>query len=134
MRTTRRWALVLSAALIAAGCSSADDDNSARVVDAPETSSTSTSGQTASSSPTTFPSSTSTSGAPSSTAGPAGGADSCRAGRFVIDEEQAAIFDPAGEPFLPTGINLTTGSYRDGEFWEKTSVTDLTAEHVAVLR
>ena len=58
----------------------------------------------------------------------------CEQGAFVVDEDRAAIVGPDGLDFLPAGINLTVGDYRDGEFWEKTSVTDLTAEHVGVMR
>lgn len=59
---------------------------------------------------------------------------SCRAGSFVVDETTASIVAPDGTPFLPAGINITAGEYGDGEFWEKTSVTDLTAAHVETMR
>jgi len=119
MFSRRRCALVLGAALLVAGCSSGEDGGGWRVVGEPATS-------------TAAPVPTTTTTAPSASI-PVDQAP-CEAAPFVIDEKRAAIVDPRGDDFLPAGINLTVGEYRDGEFWEKTSVTDLTEAHVATLR
>lgn len=127
MWITWRWALALSAIPIAAGCSSAADDGSTRVVDSPASTT-----DAAPSTDGSGPAVTEAAVGSTTTAPTARGI--CDDGPFVVDEQRAAIIDPLGEPFLPIGINLTVGEYRDGEFWEKTSVTDLSAEHVATMQ
>ncbi|MGI9603333.1 MAG: cellulase family glycosylhydrolase [Acidimicrobiales bacterium] len=130
MRISRRVAIGLAGALLVAGCSSSD--NSAKTAEVPPTvDSPVVTSTTTPTSTTEGPNPPSTSPVPTSAGDPA---SYCSSGPFSIDEQRAAIVDPAGVDFLPVGINLTTGAYQDGEFWEKTSVTDLTPEHVATLR